>query len=264
MTNRLRETFYLLTQLQGFRCKLNILCYALIRSCFPFLINSIKQKEIHIHLKSFSFIFKTYTGELFPYFEIYTRKYYDQHENFIAKKDSVVVDIGANIGLYSICQAKRGAQVFSYEANPDVYTRLVRNAKLNQHEGSITTHHNAVHSNEGEVNFLLNPHKSLLGRVTLNDQVDNHAQHIQKIPSTTLDHIWRSLNKRDIDILKLDTEGNEIEILKGGQESLQHIQNIVLEYHGEDSKQQSTQFLTEKYPFQCLLDQNEILYFSKK
>ena len=37
-------------------------------------------------------------------------------------------------------------------------------------------------------------------------------------------------------ILKIDTEGNELDILQSGESILENVDKIVLEYHGYDNK----------------------------
>jgi Methyltransferase FkbM domain len=37
-----------------------------------------------------------------------------------------------------------------------------------------------------------------------------------------------------IDLLKIDAEGSEVAILRGGERTLDHVQRIVLEYHSRD------------------------------
>ena len=44
-------------------------------------------------------------------------------------RDSIVLDIGANIGIYTKLMAKTGAKVYSYEPNPFAFERLKENCK---------------------------------------------------------------------------------------------------------------------------------------
>jgi hypothetical protein len=52
--------------------------------------------------------------------------------------------------------------------------------------------------------------------------------------ATSLDDFVHRQGLAKIDILKIDTEGYEVECLKGAQETLRRTDRIVLEYHSFD------------------------------
>jgi SAM-dependent methyltransferase len=64
----------------------------------------------------------------------------DEIEAFCASITAgcVVLDVGANVGLYTVLAAKRGARVFAIEADPLNAARLRHNVKLNRLEDRVT------------------------------------------------------------------------------------------------------------------------------
>jgi FkbM family methyltransferase len=52
------------------------------------------------------------------------------------------------------------------------------------------------------------------------------------VPVIGLDEIWQRINKKTIWLLKVDTEGAEVDILEGASETvLGATQNAIVEYH---------------------------------
>lgn len=113
-----------------------------------------------------------------------------------------VLDIGANIGLHSICMARMGFEVKAYEPDPYHYTKLVENLALNQCN-RVMPYCAAVHDKNGNANFV---------RV-LNNLTGNHLEGFkdsygprETIPVATVDArpLWAWA-----DFAKIDSEGNE-------------------------------------------------------
>jgi FkbM family methyltransferase len=101
----------------------------------------------------------------------------------------------------------------------------------------------ALGSIKGKVNLLWGA-STLSGKI--NEQESQCLKNTVEVEITTLDDI---LSERDIlfiDILKLDVEGNELEVLKGATETLKNTKKIVLEYHSEGSRNACESFLREK------------------
>src|SRR5256885_9849317 len=66
--------------------------------------------------------------------------------------DTVVVDVGGNIGLFAVYAAFRGARkVYSFEPNREAYRVMLENVDRNSLQTVVVPHHNAVTSTSGEV-----------------------------------------------------------------------------------------------------------------
>ena len=137
-----------------------------------------------------------------------------------------VLDIGANIGLHSICMARLGFEVRAYEPDPYHFTKLVENLALNQ-SNRVTPYCAAVHTADGSASFV---------RV-LNNLTGNHLEGFkdsygprETIPVVTVDArpLWGWA-----DFAKIDSEGNEAALcLTMTKDDLAHMQ-AVLEVRNE-------------------------------
>lgn len=132
-----------------------------------------------------------------------------------------VLDIGANIGLHSICLNKMGFDVKAYEPDPHHFSRLVENLALNQ-SNRVIPFCAAVHTVNGSAQFI---------RV-LDNLTGNHLEGFkdsygprETIPVVTVDckELWPWA-----DFAKIDSEGNEAELcLTMTQEDLAHMQAVI-------------------------------------
>jgi FkbM family methyltransferase len=117
---------------------------------------------------------------------------------------SVVLDVGANVGIYTLLAAKRGARVFAIEADPRNVKMLRHHVHLNGFDDRVTILPIAVSDHEGAVTLFRSPGNS--GHSNLFDGVDP-----VQVPCRTID----SLGLPPIDVCKMDIEGNEVRALKG-------------------------------------------------
>ncbi len=130
-------------------------------------------------------------------------------------------DVGANIGVYTIAAARRGAQVTSYEPNPDTAALLRRNLELNGITDRVTVHEQAVAASDGTLPFVAE------GTLNWGARVD--AAGDLRVQSTTLTGAF--------DLVKIDVEGYELEVLAGAAPLLADRESrpraIFLELHPE-------------------------------
>jgi FkbM family methyltransferase len=139
-------------------------------------------------------------------------------------KDSVVVDIGAHVGVVSMTLAQQfGCQVYAYEPNPDNFERLTENVKANGLTDLVRVYNLAVTKDGREVN---------IGTDTDNSGSNSIYKGGVPVESVTLDDIFNVVGER-IDLLKIDCEGAECEILEG--DHLDRIGAIRGEFHGPDA-----------------------------
>ena len=163
--------------------------------------------------------------------EIWEKKSLNYFYNLIDKNNKVnIVDIGANVGLYSL-YAKHlpNSQFYSYEPYKFTYDLLNDNIKLN----NIT---NVQTYNIGKT--ILNVCLSGDGANTMgaNPLRFNNPYPIE-VETDTLDNIFYNNNIK-VNFIKIDTEGWEYNILKGGEKTINKYKPIIqLEYNETNMKQ---------------------------
>lgn len=130
------------------------------------------------------------------------------------KHDDIVLDLGANIGCFSILAAKRSRLVYSVEPNPDTFKLLVSN--INRNNASNVIPLNVAVAGADGVSFLSGH--------GLEAHLSSEGTPVRKI---TLDQVCDA----QANAIKMDIEGTEIEALRGGQRTLHRSRVILLESH---------------------------------
>jgi FkbM family methyltransferase len=159
-------------------------------------------------------------------------------------QDDIVVDIGANIGAFSVQAAgKTHNRVLSFEPAPTNVEYLKKNVK-NNGLANVQVFGMAVSDEEGELELHLSKVSSghTLAKVAGDDFLTI------KVPTTTLKNIMDDNGLERIDYLKVDTEGAEGKIfLSTPREYLDRINKIGMEFHDHYSEvkhEQLESFLT--------------------
>jgi FkbM family methyltransferase len=168
------------------------------------------------------------TSEIYVIEEVYGYKMYDRNADFVAKEGWVVFDVGANVGVVSVLQAQRKAQVYAFEPNPDCYRRLLKNVTANGFEGRIRPFKLALGNLTGTGTMQVERGGTTGGTVLAGAEAGLGAA---PVSITTLDRIAPTLNVSQIDLLKIDVEGAEVDVLHGAAHTLAVTKRIILEYH---------------------------------
>jgi FkbM family methyltransferase len=144
------------------------------------------------------------------------------------EENSVVIDVGAHIGSFSICSALKGARILALEPVPDNYELLVKNIRLNNLQGQVKLFNLAMWSSSGEQTLRI-----------ADDSTGGSGFYYNKdtAPAIStrcvrLEEFMDAEGIASCDLLKLDCEGAEFEILSAmGRETWNRVKTIILEYH---------------------------------
>jgi len=155
---------------------------------------------------------------------------------FLAE-DAICVDVGANIGLYSLAfawLAPRG-HVYAFEPSPGTFDHLRQNVEENQ-LGNVEAFQLALGDQaEGTVHF----HEFdffTAGSFAVDDDSfltsEALGSNYFEAPATTLDAFVAEHGIDRIDLVKIDVEGAELSVLDGAKETLSAMQpKVVLEFN---------------------------------
>ena len=144
------------------------------------------------------------------------------------KKDTVVLDVGANFGQMSIAFSRltgNGGKVYSFEAQNFVYKFLEKNSEVN-HCTNIHLFEKAVWDKDGDTLYFPEP--------DMNNPVPYSSNSVyvtrKGIPVQTI--TIDSLNiKEPVSFMKVDIEGADIFALKGARETiLKNKMPVIFEY----------------------------------
>ena len=138
--------------------------------------------------------------------------------------DDVVIDIGANTGIFAIYIAKKfGCKVISFEPVPPTYDNLSNNIKLNGAEHLVTAHNCAITSVEGDV-LPITYNETITA--SSSTWIDGEYWNCR---TETIDKYVKDLKK--IKLFKVDCEGGEYEVIPAIVPYMDKIENIAVEYH---------------------------------
>ncbi len=137
---------------------------------------------------------------------------------------SLFVDVGANVGLYTIWCIEAGAEVIALEPSRIARERLFSNLELNGYSAEI------VPAAVGEAEGTLRLTSQLDNQNHLVLSGDSAGVETEEVPVLTLDGL---VGDRMIDGLKVDVEGAELLVMKGADGLLadQRIKLIQLEWN---------------------------------
>lgn len=149
---------------------------------------------------------------------------------------AVVIDLGANIGVFTIYAAAtaREVRVYAYEPMPEFFAVLNENVRLNRNSESVQAFNCAVASEVGARHLDIGDAGFFFPRFV--DSASNKNSKTLAVRCTTLAQILKSNHLDHVDFLKMDCEGAEYEILYSTALSdLKRINEIRMEYHNLDS-----------------------------
>ena len=143
----------------------------------------------------------------------------------------VVVDVGANIGAFSVLAATAAplARVYSYEPSADTCELLTSNLELNGLASRVVVHQRALAGRPGPVT-LYAPEPSALRSTRVGRAGPGHPT--TTVAAVTLAQAFADNALDRCDFLKMDCEGAEYEILAACPADLfTRIDRIALEFH---------------------------------
>jgi len=147
---------------------------------------------------------------------------------------SVVIDIGAQCGLFAVAAAARGAKVVACEPFKPNVPRIRQNAQLNRLGDRIRVNEVAVAGAAGTAELMWRENDT--GGSTLYQSVhrewegDPEVKRVT-VPVVTLFELFKEARIDHCDCLKLDCEGAEYDIILNRPAELKKIGTVVLEYH---------------------------------
>lgn len=189
-------------------------------------------------------------------YEFFVRKKFET----LAKKSKVIIDIGANVGKYSIlaCKANRKAKVYAIEPESENYDILRKNKSLNK-LNNLEVLKIALNNKNGKVHL----YKSKINKgghsILKKDKNDGGYEIVE---GKKFDSFFK--NKLDnIDLLKIDAEGVESEILEGANFFLKNkkIQNIIIEINDKKTRELLESF---GYTLKNIQYNNYLAYLNSK
>jgi len=208
-------------------------------------------------------------GSLDTYGEIFKEKHHTKLKNFSGKGDNIIIDLGANEGYYilKIKENSPNSKIIAVEPNPEAFRILQKNVRANMLK-NVVLFKNVISEKTGRVGFEIVKGVTQIGGVKIYGKREwLERNRVRKIEakSITLEKLMKLNKIKKVDLLKIDTEGNEMKILRSSKKILKCVDKIVIEYHGKKLRRHVKNFF-EKNGFKMLLGERVDcgdIYFKK-
>jgi len=133
----------------------------------------------------------------------------------LIERGQIVIDIGANIGYYTLMAAARvgkNGKVYSFEPFSSTFDLLQENIRINKFENVILSKI-AVLDKEGTIELHLSSVTNT-GSTSISFP-PNYSGKKENVKCITLDKFIKEKELKKVDIIKIDVEGAEVKVLNG-------------------------------------------------
>lgn len=149
------------------------------------------------------------------------------------EKGDIVIDAGANMGVFTLVAAKRGGYVYAFEPQHFFYSILVKNIIINSINNKVTCVPLAISNNKKTCSLYIDNQNPLSASILIKRGIIS-----EKVQSISLDEWVKTNNVAHIDFIKADIEGAERLLLDGARETINryHPKLAISIYHLSDDK----------------------------
>ena len=162
-------------------------------------------------------------------------QYYAQKKN-LENKDIYLLDIGANVGWFTYFIGKYGFKIISFEASKINGYILYKNYCLNK-DVKVTLINKGLDTEDKKCKLQIARNNNGNGMIMCENRdksyIDFNGEIFNDIELTKLSKYIKFLSEQNLAFMKIDVEGAEGTIIKGGKEIISeyHIPFIAMEYN---------------------------------
>ena len=172
---------------------------------------------------------------------------YNFYNHIIFNRESInFFDIGSNTGSFIFLPLLNSTiKCFAFEPNPNAYQALSENVKLNELENNVSPYNIGVWNEAKELELKIPTDTTDSGLATFGtdptrfkyaDKDGKFTTHT--VQCKTIDELFVELGLQSLDLIKIDTEGSELNILKGGATTIKEFKpSILLEFDNKNTTQ---------------------------
>jgi len=150
--------------------------------------------------------------------------------------NDVLIDVGANVGMYSVLAAAMGARVFAFEPESQNYAILNRNIYLNGFAELVSAYCTAISDVEGFSHLYLSEFAIGGSCHNFGESIDYNykplsASYKQGAYATTLDRLIEQGTVPAATALKIDVDGIEPKVIAGARKLLEspELRSVLIE-----------------------------------
>ena len=195
------------------------------------LIRKFLVKDIIIKIYNFK-VFGSIKKNKTSYFLLKKCEFGDYQElktikKFSNKNKIMLIDCGCNYGFYSFYTASLSKKnlVISVEASQETSREFLKNLKLNNFE-NVRLQNSAISNTDNDY-ILFNESKNDWESSQTHNEF--HSYSVSKVYTLKIDTLTKNINFKDfLTIIKLDVEGNEMNVLKGASAFIEETSPFII------------------------------------
>ncbi len=150
-----------------------------------------------------------------------------------ADQELVVLDVGANVGAWTVqaLQAFPQARIYCFEPGVTAFAELTQSLGT---DPRVSLNRLALAETEGRALLYANTPGSVLASLTKRrlDHLGLDFSHEEPVQVQSLESWAASAGVKAVDVLKLDVEGHELDVLRGAGQLLSCVRMIQFEFGG--------------------------------
>jgi FkbM family methyltransferase len=186
-----------------------------------------------------------------PFFEYYNHSWLDKADN---KK--VFVDIGANIGFFTLmAMNNKGFQTaITIEPTPDTFKRLKRNVVANELEERVRLYNKAIGKESAQLKLQQNEFHTG-GNAVIEESNNKSLISVEVVPFTDILEESPDVEIADIGFIKIDVEGFELNVLRGMKNVLEELASetlIFIEIRKKDENPEAVKEILSENSFKVI------------
>lgn len=185
----------------------------------------------------------SFTTSISELFEIFYKDQYFAKE--FLKEESVVLDCGANIGIFSLYAHSLSSKnhIYSFEPSKRIFDILSKNV-IENNLINIHPFNFAIGDRNEEVDIKISGNALGNGDTVSDSNLKDYTLvkqcPKQKVRMVTIDAFVKENNLKRVDFIKMDTEGYEKQIIKGAKETIKKFHPVIScsAYHLPEDKEE--------------------------
>jgi FkbM family methyltransferase len=142
----------------------------------------------------------------------------------------VVIDVGANIGQYTLIAAQLAGpsgRVFAFEPDPVNAAALQRSVARNGFHDRVELLRLAVAASGGQAAFEVAPDRTR-SRLRPNTVGNGDSDNVVSVRKVALDDFADERGLNRLDLLKIDVEGADLDVLRGAERLIRHLRPMLM------------------------------------
>lgn len=216
-----------------------------------------RREDVDTFLWEYPDLIMPYMVEHYQYEELknlFDEGPYELNERVSVKSGDVVIDCGANLGLFCSAVADKAGEIYAFEPSQKLCHQYLE--PLQKVYSNIHIINRGLAEKTGEREFIFFPQSSgsskmnVLKNGTMSAEEYQWDYEKQNISCISMDDFVEQYHLQRVDFVKADIEGAERELLMGAKETLKQFAPVIsiCTYHLPDDKEVLERLILEANP----------------